>query len=117
MVLIAKQSTYPVVLIAKLLLYQTVDKIYTYIIARHKYNEIRCLGLKIGGVYSKEVYISSGPYIGVYSHYRLQLKRVKGGGPGEKLCYCPANSPDNQFFRPTGIYIIRTVKGKLLKST
>ena len=40
MVLIAKQSTYPVVLIAKLLLYQTVDKIYTYIIARHKYNEI-----------------------------------------------------------------------------
>lgn len=30
----------------------------------------------------------------------------------EKLCYCPAEGADDRFFRPTGIYIIRTVRGK-----
>ncbi|XP_045186232.2 cap-specific mRNA (nucleoside-2'-O-)-methyltransferase 1-like [Mercenaria mercenaria] len=41
---------------------------------------------------------------------RLQLKRVKGGGQWGKLCYCPKDSVDDRFFRPTGINIIRTVK-------
>lgn len=41
---------------------------------------------------------------------RLEMKRVKGAGPIEKLCYCPKDSYNNMFFRPTGIYIIRTVK-------
>ena len=43
---------------------------------------------------------------------RLQLKRVKGGGQFGKLCYCPKASVDERFFRPTGIHIIRTVKGQ-----
>ncbi|WAR18798.1 CMTR1-like protein, partial [Mya arenaria] len=42
----------------------------------------------------------------------LELKKVKGGGPVERLCYCPREYTDGRFFRPTGIYIIRTVKGK-----
>ncbi|KAL4238274.1 Cap-specific mRNA (nucleoside-2'-O-)-methyltransferase 1 [Mactra antiquata] len=41
---------------------------------------------------------------------RLQLKRVKGGGPVDKLCYCPKYNPENRFYRPTGVYIIRTVR-------
>ncbi|XP_052769831.1 cap-specific mRNA (nucleoside-2'-O-)-methyltransferase 1-like [Mya arenaria] len=41
---------------------------------------------------------------------RLELKKVKGGGPVERLCYCPREYTDGRFFRPTGIYIIRTVK-------
>lgn len=41
---------------------------------------------------------------------RLHMKRVKGSGGGDKLCYCPPNTTENRFFRPSGVYIIRTVK-------
>lgn len=41
---------------------------------------------------------------------RLHMRRVKGSGGGDKLCYCPQNSTENRFFRPTGVNIIRTVK-------
>ena len=43
---------------------------------------------------------------------RLHMRRVKGSGGGDKLCYCPQNVTENRFFRPTGIYIIRTMKGE-----
>lgn len=41
---------------------------------------------------------------------RLHMRRVKGTGGGDKLCYCPPNTPENRFFRPTGINIVKTTK-------
>ena len=42
------------------------------------------------------------------------MRRVKGSGGGDKLCYCPQNTTEHRFFRPTGIYIVRTIKGESL---
>ncbi|KAL5008105.1 hypothetical protein ScPMuIL_013686 [Solemya velum] len=42
---------------------------------------------------------------------RLELKRLKGGGSMPRLCYCPRDRPDARFFRPTGVYFIKTTKG------
>ena len=39
------------------------------------------------------------------------MRRVKGTGGGDKLCYCPPNTAENRFFRPTGINIVKTTKG------
>ncbi|KAL3872951.1 hypothetical protein ACJMK2_036120 [Sinanodonta woodiana] len=41
---------------------------------------------------------------------RLELRRAKGGHGTNQLCYIPQHSQEQRFFRPSGVYIIKTTK-------
>lgn len=42
--------------------------------------------------------------------YRLEFKRVKGSST-PRLCYFPPDRPDGRCFLPSGVCILKTVKG------
>ena len=50
----------------------------------------------------------------IFFHFRLDMKRVKGCGGVDRLCFSPQSNTEHRFYKPTGIYIVRTMKGESL---
>ena len=44
--------------------------------------------------------------------YRLEFRRVKGSS-NPRLCYFPPDRQDSRCFLPTGVVLVKTVKGLL----
>ena len=49
--------------------------------------------------------------------HRLEMKLCKGSSGGWRLCYCCDKAPQEsqqRFYLPSGVYFIKTVKGKVM---